>query len=52
MVGLLFVDIRNINDFTPLGILAVGVGAIVINTVSRMTGVAGIVSFKKKYPLI
>ena len=52
MVGLLFVDIKNINDFTPLGILAVGVGAIVINTVSRMTGVAGIVSFKKKYPLI
>ncbi|KNZ43294.1 cation:proton antiporter [Acetobacterium bakii] len=50
LVGLLFVDIRNLNDFTLSGILIVVVGAIIINTVSRITGVAGTVSFIKKIP--
>lgn len=50
MVGLIFVDIKNLHDFTPLVIIEIVIGAIIINTISRTIGVTGTVAFTKKLP--
>jgi len=51
LVGLLFVDIRNMEGFSTIGILATVIGAILINTMARTAGVFGNVLFVKKLPL-
>nr|WP_320025213.1 cation:proton antiporter [uncultured Acetobacterium sp.] len=51
LVGLLFVDTRNLESFSNIGILAIVVGSIFINTISRSAGVFGNVVFAKKLPL-
>lgn len=50
LVGLIFVDIKNLHDFTPMVIIGIVIGAIIINTISRIIGVTGTVAFTKKLP--
>ena len=51
LVGLLFVDVRNLDGITITTVLGIAVGAILINTVSRAAGVFGNVALAKKLPL-
>lgn len=51
LVGLLFVDLRNLDSFTITSVLGIVVGAILINTISRAAGVFGNVAFGKSLPL-
>jgi CPA1 family monovalent cation:H+ antiporter len=51
LVGLLFVDIRNLDGFSGTGILVIIIGAILINTIARTIGVFGNVALVKKLPL-
>ncbi len=51
IVGLLFVNIKNYNILTLLIIVEIGIGAIIINTISRSVGVFSIAALTKKMPL-
>ncbi|OFV69033.1 cation:proton antiporter [Acetobacterium wieringae] len=51
LVGLLFVDIRNLEGFSNVGILIILIGSILINTIARTAGVFGNVVFVKNLPL-
>lgn len=51
LVGLLFVDIRNMEGFSTMEILVTIIGAILINTMARVVGVFGNVALAKKMPL-
>lgn len=50
LIGLLFVDVRNVNEFSMTGIFIIVIGSILINTISRMAGVFGNVVWAKKLP--
>jgi len=51
LVGLLFVDIRNLDGFSGTEILVIITSAILINTIARTIGVFGNVALAKKLPL-
>ena len=50
LVGLLFVNIKDFNTLSISLIISIGIGAILINTLSRFAGVGTIVVFDKKLP--